>query len=40
MGLGNLGLGNTEKARSYFEETLQLDPHHLNAKLYLGDCGA
>jgi tetratricopeptide (TPR) repeat protein len=35
MGLGNLGLGNTEKAAGYFEETLRLDPHHLQAKLYL-----
>ena len=35
MGLGNLGLGNLEKAKEHFEETLQLDPHHLLARLYL-----
>jgi Tfp pilus assembly protein PilF len=37
MGLGYLGLGENEKARGYFEETLQLDPHHLMAKLYQED---
>lgn len=37
MGLGNLGLKNTEKAACYFEETLKLDPHHLNARIYLRD---
>ncbi len=36
-GLGNLGLGNKEKAKTCFEETLKLDPHHLLAKLYLKD---
>lgn len=35
MGLGNLGLRNLEKAKEHFEETLQLDPHHLLARLYL-----
>ena len=35
MGLGNLGLGNLGKAKEHFEETLQLDPHHLLARLYL-----
>lgn len=35
MGLGNLGLGNLEKAKEYFKETLELDPHHLFARLYL-----
>ena len=35
MGLGNLGLGNQEKAARYFKETLELDPHHLLARLYL-----
>ncbi|MDO5345791.1 MAG: DUF5107 domain-containing protein [Lachnospiraceae bacterium] len=35
MGLGNLGLGNQEKAAEYFTQTLQLDPHHLLARLYL-----
>lgn len=35
MGLGNMGLGNAEKAKEYLRETLELDPHHLMAKLYL-----
>ena len=35
IGLGNMGLGNTEKAVECLKETLQLDPHHLMAKLYL-----
>lgn len=35
MGLGNMGLGNTKKAVECLKETLQLDPHHLMAKLYL-----
>lgn len=35
MGLGNLGLGNSEKAKEYFDETLRLDPHHLLAKIYV-----
>ena len=35
MGLGNMGLGNADKAKEYLRETLELDPHHLMAKLYL-----
>lgn len=35
MGLGNLGLGNREKAQAYLKETLELEPHYLMAKLYL-----
>ena len=35
MGLGNLGLGNKEKARKYLEEALELDIFHQKAKLYL-----
>ena len=35
MGLGNMGLGNAEKAKEHLRETLELDPHHLMAKLYL-----
>lgn len=35
MDLGNLGLGNNKKAEAYLRETLQLDPHHLMAQLYL-----
>ena len=35
MGLGNMGLGNNEKAIEYLKETLELDPHHLMARLYL-----
>lgn len=37
MGLGNMGLKNTEKAIFCFREVLKLDPHHLNAKIYLRD---
>ena len=37
MGLGNLGLKNMEKAAQYFKDTLKLDPHHLNARIYLRD---
>lgn len=37
MGLGNLGLKNMEKAAQYFKDTLKLDPHHLNARIYLMD---
>lgn len=33
MGLGNLGLGNREKAKECFEKTLELDPCHLNCKM-------
>ncbi len=34
MGLGYLGLGQKEKARDCFEETLKLDPQHQLARLY------
>ena len=37
MGLGSLGLKNMEKAAQCFKETLKLDPHHLNARIYLRD---
>lgn len=30
-----MGLGNADKAKEYLRETLELDPHHLMAKLYL-----
>lgn len=34
IGLGNMGLGEKEKAAEAFERTLELDPNHLNAVLY------
>lgn len=35
IGLGNLGLGNLEKARESFEKTLELEPSHNNCCLLL-----
>ncbi len=35
MGLGNLGLGNLDKAREFLKETLKLDVQHQKAMLYL-----
>ncbi len=35
MGLGNLGLGEKEKAKEFLKETLKLDGQHQKAKLYL-----
>ena len=35
IGLGNLGLGNMEKAREAFEKTLSLDRSHNNCRLLL-----
>ena len=35
IGLGNLGLGNMEKARESFERTLALDKSHNNCRLLL-----
>ena len=40
MGLGYLGLGETEKARSYLEEAAGMDPTHQKAALYLRDMEA
>lgn len=40
MGLGNLGLGNPEKAREAFEKTLELDPCHNNCRLLLNGLDA
>lgn len=37
IGLGNLGLGNVEKAREAFEKTLELDAAHNNCRLLLND---
>lgn len=37
-GLGNLGLGNREKAKKAFEKTLSLDGSHINCKLLLKEC--
>ena len=34
MGLGNLGLGNKEKAAAYFSEVTRRDPAHQNAIFY------
>jgi tetratricopeptide (TPR) repeat protein len=35
MGLGNLGLNNTEEANSYFNKALQNDSMHFGAKMHL-----
>lgn len=35
MGLGNLGLGNAEKAEQFLRKTLTFDPAHQKAALYL-----
>lgn len=35
IGLGNLGLGNVQKAKEVFEKTLSLDPMHLRCRLLL-----
>lgn len=37
MGLGKLGLGDTEDAKNYFEKALECDSSHQNAKLYLSE---
>lgn len=37
MGLGNLGLGKKEEAAAFFEETLKIDPFHLNCGILLGE---
>lgn len=37
MGLGNLGLGKKKEAVKFFEETLKIDPFHLNCKILLED---
>lgn len=34
MGLGNIGLGNREKAKMFLEKTLKCDPQHQKAMLY------
>lgn len=34
IGLGNLGLGNTEEAKAFFDQALKLDGNHLNALRY------
>ncbi|MBN1351889.1 DUF5107 domain-containing protein [candidate division KSB1 bacterium] len=36
QGLGNLGLGNHEKARSFFLKALEIDPLNMDANLMLG----
>ena len=38
MGLGSLGLGNSEKAAACFDEVLRRDPSHQNAILYRKMC--
>ena len=40
MGLGNLGLGNREKAEEYFEDALKEDNTHLNCRLLLNELKA
>lgn len=37
IGLGNLGLGNKEKAKEAFEKTLELDKAHNNCRMLLYD---
>lgn len=37
MGLGNLGLGKKDEAVKFFEETLHIDPFHLNCRILLGE---
>lgn len=34
IALGNLGLGNREKAKEYFGKALELDMNHLNCRIY------
>lgn len=38
MALGNLGLGNTDKARGFFDKVLKLDPDHQGAFTYRTLC--
>ena len=40
MGLGNLGLGKKKEAVAFFEETLRIDPFHLNCRILLGEIRA
>lgn len=35
MGLGNLGLGKKDEAATFFRETLEMDPFHLNCRILL-----
>lgn len=37
MGLGSLGLGRKKEAAAFFEETLRIDPFHLNCRILLGE---
>lgn len=37
MALGSLGLGNRDKAKEFFEKTLELDPFHLNCRIFLDE---
>ncbi len=39
IGLGKMGLGKVEEAAEYFEKTLELDPAHQNAAIYLKMAG-
>lgn len=34
MGLGNIGLGNSEKAREFFEKALEIEPSHMMCRVY------
>lgn len=38
MGLGNFGLGKKKEAVKFFQETLKIDPFHLNCKIFLQAC--
>jgi tetratricopeptide (TPR) repeat protein len=37
MGLGNLGLGNTEKAKAFLAKVIELDINHLDSQLILNN---
>lgn len=39
MGLGCLGLGETEKAAGFFDRVLQLDINHQGGQIHRGLCG-
>lgn len=34
MGLGNLGLGNNEKAKGFFEKAVEIEPSHMMCRIY------
>lgn len=36
MGLGNIGLGEEGKARTFFEAAIRLEPSHMMSRVYKG----